>query len=478
MAMIGLALASLAAAGAAANAAENAAGSATGKVSEALAARHRGAYTTEWQATSPDFVVFIPDAAKGPRAKNEHFIILPLPSGTFFAVWTTGYAESHENQHVVFSTSRDRGETWTPPEEVAGPAKVVPTGEGMASWGFPIHVPRFHRVYVFYLRNIGPNDWHKGLSGEMRFRFTEDEGRTWSDEATIPFRRTGIMSPDPAVPPNWIIWQAPVEIEPGEVIGCGTVWASKRRKAADPKMPGGTEAWFWRFDGIVSAKDPRRIRATLLPDGDHGIRMLERPGSIDSAAEEPTVVRLSDGRWFCVFRTHRGCVGFSISRDRGRTWDPAKPLRYRDGGAIVLHPRSSCPLYPMDGGRFLLTTHANDGSANGGRHPYDGFRNRTPTFYLIGKEVPDAEQPIWFSTPIKFLDNGAKPAGPEGRTSVGIYTSFFILDGKRYFWYPDRKHFLLGRLITDAMIRDAEAVWPGPAGPGEEKSDGSEHPRG
>ena len=52
--------------------------------------------------------------------------------------------------------------------------------------------------------------------------------------------------------------------------------------------------------------------------------------------------------------------------------------------------------------------------------------------------------------------------GPEGRISVGIYTSFFIHEGKRYYFYPDRKHFLLGRFITDEMLEDAEAVWPGP----------------
>jgi hypothetical protein len=174
------------------------------------------------------------------------------------------------------------------------------------------------------------------------------------------------------------------------------------------------------------------------------------------------VVRLKGGRWFSVFRTHRGYVGYALSRDRSHSWSPAQPLRYRDGGALVLHPRSSCPLYPLGDGRYFLTTHNNDGSANGGRHPYDGFRNRTPTYYLLGREVKGKDQPIWFSSPIKFLDNQVKPAGPEGRTSVGIYTSFSEFEGIRYYFYPDRKHFLLGRYITDTMLADAEAVWPGP----------------
>ncbi|MFV2067866.1 MAG: sialidase family protein, partial [Pirellulales bacterium] len=386
------------------------------------------------------------------NAKNEHFIVFPVKSGTFFAVWTSAHAESDANQHIVFSTSKDKGNTWTTPVTIAGPDEVVPDGTGMASWAFPIYVESRNRIYVFYLRNTGPNDFHKGLSGDMRFVYTEDEGATWSAEHTVEFRRTAIMSPDPAVPQNWIIWQHPVEITPGRIMGCGTIWASKSEKAKNPAMPGGTECWFWEFDNILTENDPAKLHVNMLPDGPCGVRMPESEGSIDSAAEEPTIVRLSDGRWFSVFRTHRGCVGYSISSDEGKTWSQAQPLRYRDDGRIVLHPRSSCPLYPLEDERFLLTTHNNDGSANGGRHPYDAFRNRTPTFYLVGKEMLDKQQPVWFSSPIKFLDNQAKPTGPEGRSSVGIYTSFFIFEGKRYYFYPDRKHFLLCRYITDAML--------------------------
>ncbi|MCP4645040.1 MAG: exo-alpha-sialidase, partial [bacterium] len=314
----------------------------------------RDAYTKEWQVTSPDLVVFLPDGEKGAQAKCEHFIVFPLKTGTFFAVWTSAHAESDANQHMVFSTSKDRGVTWTPPVTIAGPEEVVPDGTGMASWGFPIYVPSRNRVYVFYLKNIGPNDWHKGLSGEMRFVYTQDEGASWSPEYTVDFRRTAMMSPNPEVPKNWIIWQHPVEITPRRILGCGTVWASKSEKDKNPKMPGGTECWFWQFDNILTESDPEKLQVSLFPEGPYGVRMPEKEGSVDSAAEEPTVVRLSDGRWFSVFRTHRGYVGYAVSQDEGKTWSEAAPLRYRDGGEVVLHPRSSCPLYPLEDGRFLL----------------------------------------------------------------------------------------------------------------------------
>lgn len=434
------------------------------QVSEELAQRHANAYTKEWQHTSPDLVVFIPQAQTGPETDNQHFIVFPLKNGDFFALWTTAYRESHPNQHIVFSKSKDRGLTWTKPITIAGPKVVEKEGEktyeGLASWAFPIYVPAKNRIYVFYQKGIGVYDPRPGFTGEMRFIFTEDEGETWSREYTVPLRRTAIMAPDPKIPPNWIIWQQPVEITPGQILGCGTIWASEQLTKQNPDALAGSECWFWRFDNILTEDDPTKIRVTLLPDGEHGLRMPKEPGSRISTAEEPTVVRLSDGRWFCVFRTYRGCIGYAISGDEGHTWSEAQPLRYYDGGPPMLQPTASCPLYPLGDGRFLLTFHNNDGTANGGRHPWDWRRNRTPAFYSLGKEMLERRQPIWFSPPIMFLDNEAQPWGPVGRTSVAVYTSFFELEGKRWYWYPDRKHFLLGKFITDQMLAEAEELFP------------------
>ncbi|HJN14068.1 MAG TPA: sialidase family protein, partial [Armatimonadota bacterium] len=389
------------------------------------------------------------------QTDNQHFIVFPLPSGEFFALWTTAFSESHPNQHIVFSKSADEGVTWSEPVTIAGPTEREQDGrtvyEGMASWAFPIYVPEKNRIYVFYSKNIGVADPNRGHTGEMRFIYTEDDGGTWSDEFTVPMRRTAIMAPDPSVPPNWIIWQRPVELD-GEIIGCGTIWSSGQLAKERPDALGGSECWFWRFDGIMTEDDPSKISVTMLPDGDHGIRMTQAQGSKTSTAEEPTIVRLSDGRWFSVFRTFTGCVGYSISEDRGHSWSEAQRLRYRDGGDHVLQPTASCPLYALDDGRFLLTFHNNDGTANGGKDPWDWKHNRTPAFLSIGTENLDAEQPIWFTPPIMLLDNEALPWGPVNRVSVAVYTSFFELAGKRWYWYPDRKHFLLGEFITDEMV--------------------------
>ncbi len=436
----------------------------TFRVSRELAARHADAYTKEWRRTSPDRVVFIPPARTGPQAANQHFLVIPLRNGDFFAVWTSAFYESHPNQHIVFSKSRDRGLTWTKPVTIAGPKRTRKGGktiyEGLASWGFPIYVSRTNRIYIFYQKGVGVYDPRPGFTGAMRFVYTDDEGESWSREYSVAMRRPAFAAPDPSIPPNWIIWQTPVEIEPGFVLGCGTIWASARFAKQNPRAPVGSECWFWRFDNILTEDDPARIRVTLLPEGAHGVRMPIRPGSNVSVAEEPTVVRLSDGRWFCVFRTYRGAIGYAVSRDRGRTWSQARLLRYRDDGPAIPQPTASCPLYPLGRGWFLLTFHNNDGSANGGSNPWDWRRNRTPAFYSVGRERLDKKQPVWFSPPIMFLNNDAVPWGPTGRTEVATYPSFFLFEGRRWYWYPDRKHFLLGKFITDAMLAQAERLAP------------------
>ncbi len=42
--------------------------------------------------------------------------------------------------------------------------------------------------------------------------------------------------------------------------------------------------------------------------------------------------------------------------------------------------------------------------------------------------------------------------GEVGRIWLAMYGCFTQRNGKRIFWYPDRKHFLLGRYITDEIL--------------------------
>lgn len=164
---------------------------------------------------------------------------------------------------------------------------------------------------------------------------------------------------------------------------------------------------------------------------------------------------LPDGRLFLVMRTLTGRVWYTVSDDDGRSWRPTEPLRYEDDGLEVLHPKSPCPIYALRDGRFLLFFHNHDGFSYGASGPWD-MNARRPLFVTLGEFRPRAHQPIWFSQPKEFCDTHGVGVGPQSLIWLAMYSSLTENDGQRIFWYPDRKHFLLGRYIRDDFLADME----------------------
>jgi hypothetical protein len=157
-----------------------------------------------------------------------------------------------------------------------------------------------------------------------------------------------------------------------------------------------------------------------------------------------------NGWLFCIFRTLNGYIAWSQSRDDGRSWTLPRKLRFFDGGPVVPQPIAPCALYPLEEGRTLLLFHNNDGRANGGTGPGDYLRNRTPAYLSVGHFVKGGRQPIRFEAPVEWMRSDGVPVGPLGRTEVATYTSLLHYQGRTVLWYPDRKHFLLGRYLTPA----------------------------
>ena len=62
---------------------------------------------------------------------------------------------------------------------------------------------------------------------------------------------------------------------------------------------------------------------------------------------------------------------------------------------------------------------------------------------------PGARQPIWFSDPQFFMDNGGVSIL---RPDLAMYSSATRTDEGVMLWYPDRKFFLLGREIKRAWL--------------------------
>ncbi len=417
----------------------------------------------EWQRSDPDFTPFLPDPDEPGEQENQHFNVVVTPVGTFLGFWTQASTEAQPDQRVVMNRSLDRGRTWSRYQVIDGPADDDAPGDGLASWEFPIVAPGVlpgggTRIWCLYTKNTGVRDVRTDSTGVMRARWSDDDGVTWSVETRdYPIARTAISHPDPHVPPAWICYQTPRTTPEGAVLAPFTYWASNAVDGEKNMLALSSEIWFLRFENILTEADPDRLVVTTWPGGGegphtHGIRVPSPVRPDISVAQEPTVVHLPDRRLVCVFRTLTGHIWYALSSDDGRTWSDPAVLRYRPGGPEVLNPISPCPLYPLSDGRFLLVFYNNDGSGNGGSGPQDYKRNRTPVWYTVGEYVEDAEHPLRFGDPRVLAGNDCVPAGPIGRTEIATYPSFFEHGGIRYFWYPDRKHFLLGKLITDEML--------------------------
>jgi hypothetical protein len=413
----------------------------------------------ELPVTHPDFVVYVPRITDQEVSDtgNEHFLVFDGPDGTLMAVWTQSSAEAQPDQHIAFAQSRDEGRTWSPPRTIAGPKRP---GDGfIASWAYPL-VSKRGRIYVLYSQHIGVFDTFFHHTGWLHGIYSDDQGRTWSAPQNVPVARSINDNPDAKMPPNMLCWQKPLRLgADGKYFAGFTRWTSfaVRRNPTKSWVSADSRVEFMQFENIDENPTPAQIRITWLAANEQALA-VPFPGHPEvSACQEPTVVKLPDGRLFCVMRTSSDSPYWSVSRDTGRTWTSPRPLLRRDGGEPLLHPLSPCPMYDVGGneagsGRYVLFIH-NHGGNYGKGGVINTNNERRPVYLVAGRFQPGADQPVWFEEPKFFMDHhGAALGRPgtAGRTDLALYASFTVRRSQSVLWYPERKFFLLGRTIDPA----------------------------
>lgn len=325
--------------------------------------------------------------------------VVKTSDGAWLCVMTTGTGrEGERGQHVVSMRSLDRGRSWIDRTD------VEPADGPESSYAVLLAAPG-GRVYCFYNHNtdntrqvradpaVFPGGFCRRVDsqGHFVFKYSDDQGRTWSAKRyDIPMRRMAIDRDNPYGGDILFFWNV------GKAFMYGT-------DAFVPlhKVGGFGAGFFTRSEGVLLKSpnllhepDPARIRWETLPDGDAGLRAPPGGGPI---AEEQSFSVLSDGSFFCVYRTISGHPACSYSRDGGHTWSQPQYQAYADG-APMKHPRAANFAWRCQNGCYLYWYHNHGGT---------GYEDRNPAWLACGREA-DSDQGkvlVWSQPEIALYDD-------------------------------------------------------------------------
>ena len=321
---------------------------------------------------------------------NENYAdqpyVVTAKNNDWLCVLTTGQGtESQEGQHIVATISSDHGKTWSPLINIEEPDAPP------SSWGIP-YVTSYGRIYVFYTYN---GDTIKSLNekplkhntelGWYCLKYSDDNGRTWSERYRIPMRKTTVDYINP--------WNGEVQLFWGvskPFLHGNSMYFSFTKMAIHPQDMG--EGFLYKSDNINTELDASKLNWELLPDGNTGISYTP----LGLTQEEHNVVPLNNGNFYCIYRTSEGYPANAYSNDNGRTWSTPEYVTYSDG-RVLKNPRACPRVFKTSNGKYLLWYHNNNIKG------YKGYRN--PVWISGGIEVKGK---IEWSQPEVLL------YGPEG----------------------------------------------------------------
>lgn len=227
-----------------------------------------------------------------------HASTIAESQGSLVASWFGGTAE--ENPDVGIWVSRQEGDTWSPPVEVAdgvqSPALRYPC------WNPVLFQPAYGPLMFFY--KIGPAPWTEWWG---MLKTSEDGGRTWAAARRLP---DGILGP---------IKNKPVQLANGDILCPSSIetdgWCVAFERSADGGLT-------WESTGPLN-------------DG-HVIEAIQ-----------PSILVQDDLHLQAIGRTRQRRVFTISSADGGRTWGP---MTLTD----LPNPNSGTDAVTLRDGRHLL----------------------------------------------------------------------------------------------------------------------------
>ena len=230
--------------------------------------------------------------------------IVKTDDGAWLCVMTTGTGhEGQGGQHVVSMRSTDQGRTW---EKIV----AIESADGPeASYAVLLKVPG-GRIYAFYNHNtdrvpeVKRED--KGVYkrvdslGHYVFKYSDDHGRSWSPKRyEVSLREFECDRNNVYGGQLRFFWNVGRPL----ILGDAAIMVMHKVGAMGNGFFAQSEGAFFKSKNILTERDPEKITFETLPDGDIGLRTPAGGGRV---AEEQSIVKLSDGSLYCVYRTIDG----------------------------------------------------------------------------------------------------------------------------------------------------------------------------
>ena len=333
------------------------------------------------------------------KTYSDQPYIVQTDDGAWLCVLTTGAGhEGQAGQHVAALRSTDQGKTWSAPVQVESPDGPE------ASYAVLLKVPS-GRIYCFYNHNtdnvrqvIADNPpYRDGFCrrvdslGHFVFRYSDDHGQTWSPQRyDVPMREMDIDRRNPYSGDLRFFWNVGKPF-----IHDGAAYISIH------KVGGFGDGFFTRSEGILACSKALVTSETCedldwetLPDGEFG---LHTPPGGGPVSEEQSYSVLSDGSFYCVYRSVDGHPVCTYSRDQGHTWSEPRYKSFADGRPMK-HPRAANFAWKCRNGNYLYWFHN-----HGGR----GYEDRNPVWLTGGREAdgPDGRIIEWSQPEIVLYDD-------------------------------------------------------------------------
>ncbi|HSW01106.1 MAG TPA: LamG-like jellyroll fold domain-containing protein [Sedimentisphaerales bacterium] len=367
--------------------------------------------------------------------------VVKTGDGAWLCVLTTGSGhEGARGQHVVSLRSIDRGRTWSMPVD------VEPAEGPEASYAVLLKTMS-GRVYAFYNHNTDnlrqvkadhppyQDGWcpRVDTQGYFVFKYTDDHGRSWSkDRWAIPVREFEIDRENPYGGKVRFFWNVG---KPFTHEGAAFVPLHKVGRFGAGFIAR-SEGVLLKSPNLLMESDPEKVMWETLPDGNVGLRSPPGGGPI---AEEQSFAVLSDGSFYCVYRTVDGHPVDSYSRDGGHTWSEPQYARYADG-RLIKHPRAANFVWKCGNGKYLYWFHNHGGQS---------FDDRNPAWLCGGVEADSPEGRIirWSQPEVVLYDDD---------TYIRMSYPDLIDDGGEYFLTETQKDIARVHPVDRSLI---EGLW-------------------